>query len=837
MSKSRSFASLRMTPLRRRRVRTFTFRFVVALAALTTRPIAAQVISGVVVLPDSATPAAGVIVVATDASGRESSRALSSERGEYSLRLPSSGRYTLKVLRIGYRPTVGPIVAVTDAGKETVRIVLAAEAVSLATINIRDRETCRVNADTGLSVARVWEEARKAMLSTQLTSDAVPLFAEWVEYDQMLDSTARLVRSQRVRTSRNPTTHAFRSRPAAFLDTAGYVVSDNSGTTYFAPDAEVLLSEMFAGSHCFRLAAPPRENPNLVGVSFQPSRDRRDMREIEGTLWLDRTTAELRWLDFKFTNLHELAMTAGAGGRVEFLHLREGSWLVSRWSLRMPQLEARRAANAAFQRTLTPTRPVLRAVQITGGEVTRVLRADSLVFEATGPRVVVQVIGTDSLVPAAGATLTLEGTDYRGEANASGRVELSPVLAGRYRAQVRTSLMDSLGMPAVLAEVEARTDARVESIRLPSPRDVLVKACPRDSIANGEGMLHGIVRNERAEVVRNAAVVATWQGDVSVIGNVNADQLRYTEKSVGSISGNEGAWRICGIPRGMAVAVRVVSDSGRDLQRVRLDADFATVSLVARRGTTAATREVDAAMGRSSKPTALVEFTVINLEGAALPNVTLDVRADGGSRTIATGTGGKALLPDVAPGRLTIRARRIGFKEGLLVARVEAGHNTVPIVMSEIAPPSLDTVRVVGDRPVTGLGRHDEFDQRRLRSIGGRFVTPEEIEKQNPLRVTKILRRVPGVTLRDSSGVTIAVSGRGLKIVRMGEGPNSQLVPVPCTMRVGVDGTLKENGFDMDLLSPKDIYGVEVYTPATVPPQYNGQKADSFCGLIMIWTK
>src|SRR5262249_5945206 len=151
---------------------------------------------------------------------------------------------------------------------------------------IRDRRTCRVGADTGLAVARLWEEARKAMLTTQLDADETPLVAERIEYDRTLDSTARIVRSQQIRTSRSQTRHASRSRSPQELDSAGYVVSDSSGTTYFAPDADVLLSESFAAGHCFHVVAPPREaSADLIGVAFEPTAERRSKREIEGTLW------------------------------------------------------------------------------------------------------------------------------------------------------------------------------------------------------------------------------------------------------------------------------------------------------------------------------------------------------------------------------------------------------------------------------------------------------------------------------------------------------------------------------------------------------------------------
>jgi hypothetical protein len=222
---------------------------------------------------------------------------------------------------------------------------------------------------------------------------------------------------------------------------------------------------------------------------------------------------------------------------------------------------------------------------------------------------------------------------------------------------------------------------------------------------------------------------------------------------------------------------------------------------------------------------------VFNLQGAPLTDVTLEVRPKrGGPRTVRTGPTGRALLPGVEPGVLEIRARRIGFAQGAIAATVESGRNTVPIIMSEVAAPSLDTVRVVGNRRLVGLSRLDGFEQRRRTATGGSFITRENIERQNPVFTVELLRRIPSINIRDSAGVAVAISSRGMKTT-------SDFQVVPCMMRVGVDGTLKEGGFDLNSIIPNDIQGVEIYTPATVPPQFNGAKTDSFCGLIMFWTR
>src|SRR5689334_15890787 len=169
-------------------------RVIGALSLVGAGQLAAQVVRGTVSLPDSTTPLPGAIVTATDVRGAATARALTGARGDFTLRLPAPGQYTLKVLRIGFRPTQGPSVSASSESVDVGRIVFAAEAVNLEAISVRDRSTCQVKADTGFIVTRVWEEARKAMLTTQLISGEAPLFAEWIEYDRTLDSTARMVR-------------------------------------------------------------------------------------------------------------------------------------------------------------------------------------------------------------------------------------------------------------------------------------------------------------------------------------------------------------------------------------------------------------------------------------------------------------------------------------------------------------------------------------------------------------------------------------------------------------------------------------------------------------------
>src|SRR5205823_5400060 len=117
----------------------------IALAAAS--PLGGQIVSGTLLLRDGTTPISGAIVLATDARGETASRTLSGERGDFTLRLPAAGRYELRVLRIGYRPFAGPAVDVAPGATQQVRVLYTGDAVTLATVNVRERENCRVRPD------------------------------------------------------------------------------------------------------------------------------------------------------------------------------------------------------------------------------------------------------------------------------------------------------------------------------------------------------------------------------------------------------------------------------------------------------------------------------------------------------------------------------------------------------------------------------------------------------------------------------------------------------------------------------------------------------------------
>ncbi len=531
----------------------------------------------------------------------------------------------------------------------------------------------------------------------------------------------------------------------------------------------------------------------------------------------------MRSLEFKYTNLPRIITEAGAGGTVEFLRLVGGSWLVNRWRVRLPVFGLPEHVSERSGRfSVNVTTSAIGAIQVTGGEVTRVARNDVTQYQAVGPVLTLQVVSRDPLLPAAGAMLAVAGTDYVATADSTGRIALSPVLEGHYRVRVQSWLMDSLGMAAVERDVDVGAGAHVDSLALPTAREALAKLCPADAVRHGEGMLRGRVRDERGRPVKQAAVTVPWQGGFANTGN----GITAHEETLGVLTDDEGGWRVCGVPRGTAVAARVVTDSGADSRTATLAEDqaFRGVDLVTHHDASASTA--------ISGSRALVEFAVYGNGGAPLPGATLDVTVpSGATRTVITGPGGRALMPDVTPGLLRVRAKRIGLKPGQLAVTVEAGRNTVPILLSDATMPALDTVRIVGNKITNG--RLDEFETRRLRHEATASFTHEDKVKRNVVDAWQMLSGVSAVHFIPSgaNGGLLLVSSRGMNVNASGA--------LPCFIGVMIDGMVMQGeidgNFDMSHLPPPDqIAGMELFAgPAEIPAKYGGslpESIDKRCG-------
>jgi hypothetical protein len=188
---------------------------------------------------------------------------------------------------------------------------------------------------------------------------------------------------------------------------------------------------------------------------------------------------------------------------------------------------------------------------------------------------------------------------------------------------------------------------------------------------------------------------------------------------------------------------------------------------------------------------------------------------------------GIIVVTPLHPGPNVFTIRHLGFAPITTTLNVRE-HDTlkVHVVMSPAAQ-VLDPVdiqaRASAERPLSA------FDERRLHSIGGHFITWADIQRQQPFETLDLFRGMLGVrVIRPPNGDPIVESSRGV-----GAAGGS------CPLRVGLDGIVFGNTIDFSVndVSPREIYGIEIYSgAATIPAQYLAETAGGSCGLIMIWT-
>jgi hypothetical protein len=278
-------------------------------------------------------PVPGALVLLRDGA-RVRAEALSDARGEFRLAAPGAGTYRVGVERIGYPDHATEPFTLAAGDSLELTVELAPQAITLEGIRAEGRRRCRIDPAEGPELQRVWDEARKALFLTARTAHEGALAFEYEMYELRLDARGRDTVDEKILETRQVPDIPFASVPARDLEIFGYVRVQPGRLAFFGPDAEVLLSESFLARHCFSLRELPGR-PELIGLAFEPG-DMVNRPDVKGTLWLDRRTSELRWLEFGYTRLpvEELAL---AGGRVEFTRLPDGRWIVHSWYIRTPR--------------------------------------------------------------------------------------------------------------------------------------------------------------------------------------------------------------------------------------------------------------------------------------------------------------------------------------------------------------------------------------------------------------------------------------------------------------------------------------------------------------------
>lgn len=350
---------------------------VFAIACITAAGARAQMVRGLLSDSVSRTPIRGAFVTLVDSQGTERVRTITNQAGEFALSAPTPGTYRIRSKRIGFAPYVSQPLTVGAGEVISYNAVVLPIPVPLEQVVVAGDRQCDV--EGGASVAALWQEVREALAAVRWTRSAPGYWYELRQFEREVFSSGSRTGLDSVWQNAGFYQVPFSSVPAEQLAAHGFVVSDESGWIYFAPEAEVLLSEPFLRTHCFETKLGRGQTAGLMGLMFSPARGR-NLPDVAGTLWVDRQTGELRDLEFKYVQLPSGLADPRAGGRVAFMRVPTGAWIVHEWVIRMPI-----AQEAAASASGIPDFTRVRGLRERGGAAEKIkTSAGTLVFTGGG---------------------------------------------------------------------------------------------------------------------------------------------------------------------------------------------------------------------------------------------------------------------------------------------------------------------------------------------------------------------------------------------------------------------------------------------------------------------
>lgn len=784
---------------------------------------------------------AGAFVSLLDESGQAIGSGLTNEAGRALFVAPGGGRYQLTIELVGRQTHSTGLFSVAATETRRVAVSLSFQPIALAEIRVEPDQRCRLRPADAMAISQVWETARQALAIQAWTEGAGVYRLDISTWDRDLDASGRKVERETRRGRTRVTRAPFASLPPDDLIAGGFIRTlEDGGHEYYGPDAELLLSDEFLDTHCFRLERSS-DVPGAIGLAFEPVRTH-DRSDIAGTLWVDETTAHLRFLEYRYTRLPYEEARGLAGGRVDFRALPDGAWIIERWWIRAPimvrQANLARAGDTGIR---------VAGIRETGGEVIGISDSRQTIARAARGSVRGVVWDSTRAAPLAGATVLLTGTEYSAQTDSAGRFMFDALPNGVFTAQFSHPRLDSLDIGSPGAEVEVTADRTADlQLAIPSEAAILLAACVAEEQDAPGAVVSGVVTDRaRGGSIPGATVRVQWQ-EVETAGT----RVQARSEWVDVTTNQDGRYVACGVPIDELVHVHASiltyrSDSVEvDFQAPghrKIDLQIDLPAAVAARSGIAGTERATGAQG--------VQGVLLEREsGLAVRDAEITVRNLSGEvvATGVSGEGGHFRLTTPTPGRYLVSVRSLGY--GSLDAEpVDVSLGQLTILEVRMAPEAVALEPLVVTAEPRAYHLEVEGFYRRMEGEFGRFITPEVFEERRPRRSSDLLFGIPGVNVAEP---TMGAGGRAVYF-RSGVRPSSfsggTLTPADvCWPMIYVNRQLVSTGgfasagaeptaLD-DLVATADVWALEVYrSAAEIPPEFNGPNAG--CGVIVLWTR
>ncbi|MBW7932227.1 MAG: carboxypeptidase regulatory-like domain-containing protein [Gemmatimonadaceae bacterium] len=431
---------------------------------------------------------------------------------------------------------------------------------------------------------------------------------------------------------------------------------------------------------------------------------------------------------------------------------------------------------------------------------------------------------------------------HNARSDSLGRFAFDGLDEGRYLIGFFHPVLDSLGVEPTVRQVNVRK-RRATRVALASPSAVTLRRviCSAPSVPATGGAVMGVVRDARTRApLAGVEVTGEWL-EVSLVrgGGVTHHRRRLTVTSLAN-----GWFVLCNVPaRG---TLYVQASRGADSTDV-VDAVVPDDGFVRRELYIGPSRVIALADSEPALDSTLVRRTrrvgdgllrgtiVSGLGGRPLAGAVLRL---GGNPPIRTDEQGRFTVTEAPHGTRMLEARAVGHSQQRRAVDVVADSVSVVVTLAS-AKAMLDTVRVVvarvADRQMSG------FEVRR-RSGAGTYLTAEQIARRGVFSTSDLFRQLRGMkvgfdydTLETDAAPFAGQDVAGMsdrRLLMRGISGNW------CEPALWFDGMLIPE-LSVDAIdawvTPERLFAIEVYSEATVPPNYQRQR--SGCGAVLFWRK
>jgi hypothetical protein len=416
------------------------------------------------------------------------------------------------------------------------------------------------------------------------------------------------------------------------------------------------------------------------------------------------------------------------------------------------------------------------------------------------------------------------GSVARATTDSNGTFAIS-LRSGTWLTAVEHPRFDSLRVSVPLRRVVVPDTAAFTLLGTDLP-GAITRALCGSNVRNDDVALVGMVRNAATNKGLDSASVFVKWVDVKLTRR----GLTRSTQAIVTRTNRDGWYVRCDVPATASVvswAARGGATTGAVLFTLtgapaRLDL---TLDTTARPSSGSVEMDPDSSTGSlfpMSAGTARYHVIVRDLSGRPVTNARVSIL---GRSPVRSDAAGAVTLDSVASGTQTLEVLSIGYQPERRAVDVAVGAEPTDTVVLASLKSVLDTIRITAGRDPTG------FELRRSTRVG-QFITAADVERENPVNTTHLLRTRKGLRYTfDRNGLALidvtTMDHRCLPLILIDGFPPGDAPAVPG--RAVLDW----------IMHPDEIGGVEIYNNfGQVPPEIARLSfGPPPCAAIVFWTR